>query len=251
MTPMHFRLRTAGLHLILSLLVAAVIAALVFGLWYPGAYRRLAGGQSLFLILVTVDVIIGPLLTLAVADASKPRKQLLLDLAVIAALQIAALSYGVKTVYDVRPVALVFEVDRFRMVAADQVRTQELAQAAPAYRTLSRTGPVLLGTRKSSSDKERFDAIELGLMGQDIGQRPLFSQPYETSRAQALQRSRALSDMTAQYPALRADILAAATDAGLTEQTARFLPLLARGEGIVLIDREGQVRGFAPGDGFF
>ncbi|HYI06323.1 MAG TPA: hypothetical protein VD858_15630, partial [Reyranella sp.] len=105
----------AGVHLLISAVVAILAAVLVFGLWYPGAYRLLAGGRDLFLLVTAVDVIIGPLLTFAVFNLAKPRKELRRDLAVIGALQLAALFYGMVTVYEARPIAMVFEVDRFRL----------------------------------------------------------------------------------------------------------------------------------------
>ena len=42
------KLRAAGIHLGLSLLVAALAAALVFGVWYPYPYREISGGRALF-----------------------------------------------------------------------------------------------------------------------------------------------------------------------------------------------------------
>jgi hypothetical protein len=49
-----------------------VAAALVFGVWYPYPYREISGGRELFLIVVTVDVIWGHCITLAVFNRTKP-----------------------------------------------------------------------------------------------------------------------------------------------------------------------------------
>ena len=81
-------------HLILSALVASLAAAVVFGLWYPGAYSALAGGRSLFLLLIAVDVVCGPLLTTIVYSPAKPRSELIRDIGIIVGLQFAALVYG-------------------------------------------------------------------------------------------------------------------------------------------------------------
>ena len=116
------RFAAAGIHLAISALIALAAAALVFGLWFPGLYRLMSGGQSLFVLVVSVDVVLGPLLTLAVFDRTrKSIRHLRMDLLVIALLQTAALGYGLHTVMAVRPVALVFEVDRFRVVTAADV----------------------------------------------------------------------------------------------------------------------------------
>ena len=60
------RLKASGIHLILSLIIAALAALLVFGIWYPYPYREISGGRELFLLVVSVVVILGPLITLAV-----------------------------------------------------------------------------------------------------------------------------------------------------------------------------------------
>ncbi len=73
------RLSAAGIHLTLSLAVAALAAWLVFGLWYPYPYREISGGRHLFLIVMAVDVIMGPLRTLAVFNRNKPTAELRRD----------------------------------------------------------------------------------------------------------------------------------------------------------------------------
>ncbi len=64
------RLRASAIHFSLSLVVAALSAVLVFGLWYPYPYREISGGRELFLLVVTVDVILGPLITLAISTGA-------------------------------------------------------------------------------------------------------------------------------------------------------------------------------------
>ena len=98
-------------------------------------------------------------------------------------LQLAALLYGLSTVYQARPVALVFEVDRFRVVNATDVLMDELPQALPEYRQLPLTGPWLLSARESQPGDERLRSIELALKGFDLGQRPSYWQAYPLARA--------------------------------------------------------------------
>ena len=141
------RARAAGLHMLISLAVAGMAAALVFGLWYPGPYRLLSGGRELFLLVTTVDVILGPLLTFVIFDLRKGWPHIRRDLAIIGCIQLAALLYGLHTVYVARPVAMVFEVDRFRVVTANDVHEPDLPKARPEYQAMPLTGPWLLGTR--------------------------------------------------------------------------------------------------------
>ncbi len=50
------RFRAAGIHLCISLAIAALAATLVFALWYPYPYRDISGGRELFGMLVGIDV---------------------------------------------------------------------------------------------------------------------------------------------------------------------------------------------------
>jgi hypothetical protein len=245
------RARAAAIHLAISAAVAALAALLVFGLWYPGPFRLLAGGRGLFFLLISVDVVLGPLLTFAIFDVRKGWKHLQRDLAVIGLIQTSALAYGLHTVFVVRPVAMVFEVDRVRLVTAADVHRAELAQAQPSYRSLPLTGPWLLGTRAPATPAEHTDALFMGLKGIDIGQRPIFWQPYERSLPKVLERSRPVSLLFDHYPQRVEELRRGLADMGADTPSARFLPTVARGDWVAVIDKTGAVLGYLPVDGFF
>jgi hypothetical protein len=245
------RLRASAWHLTASLTIAALAAVLVFGIWYPGAFRGLAGGTGLFLLIVGVDVALGPLLTFVVFDTRKGWPHLRRDLAVIAVLQLGGLIYGLHTVYTVRPVALVFEVDRFRVVAASSVRVQELPQAPAEYRSLPLSGPWMLSVRAARSKEEGSEALFMALDGADTGQRPSFWQPYDLARADAMRRARPVSALLSRYADQRASVEAVLRKAGISAADARFLPVVARGDWVALVDKAGTVVGYLPLDGFF
>ena len=80
-------LGAAAKHLGASAVVAAVVAWLVFGLWYPAPYAALAGGFALFGLVVMVDAVCGPLMTLVVFDRRKPCSELARDIGIIVTLQ--------------------------------------------------------------------------------------------------------------------------------------------------------------------
>lgn len=246
------RSRAAGIHLLISAAVAALAAALVFGVWYPGAYRLLAGGRDLFLLVTSVDVVLGPLLTFTVFNLKKGWPHLRRDLAIIGAIQLLALAYGLHAVYDARPVAMVFEVDRFRVIAANQVLASELETASPEYRALPLSGPWLLGTRKAKGLDESNDALFMGAQGIDLAQRPSFWQPYAASTAAALSHSRPLALLLATYPTHSAAIKNRLREQGVDERTASFLPVMARGgDWVVILDNAGRLMHYVPVDGFF
>ena len=65
------RAYAAGIHLLISAAIAGLAAILVFVVWYPGPFRNMAGGRDLFLLVTSVDVVLGPLLTFAVFNRAK------------------------------------------------------------------------------------------------------------------------------------------------------------------------------------
>ena len=125
------RLRAAGVHLALSAAAGAAVVALVFLAWYPVPMPALLGVEAILLIMLGVDVVLGPLFTLLVFDRRKPR--LKWDLATIAAVQLAALAYGVFTVHQGRPAFVVFVKDRFEVVSP--------ADLQPEARSAARRNP--------------------------------------------------------------------------------------------------------------
>ena len=90
----HARARAALIHLGASIAVAAIVATMVFVFWYPGPYRSFSGGTELFLLVVSVDLAIGPLIMFVIFDRRKPLAELRRDIGIVIVLQIAALAYG-------------------------------------------------------------------------------------------------------------------------------------------------------------
>ncbi len=71
----------------------------VFGLWYPQPYRFLLEITGIYLIILVVDVVCGPLLTLILASPKKSTRERTLDFSLIGCIQIIALAYGMFSVW--------------------------------------------------------------------------------------------------------------------------------------------------------
>lgn len=245
------RVRAALIHLGLSAAVAVIAAALVFELWYPAPFRDISGGRELFMLVVTVDVIIGPTITLVVFDRRKPRSELMRDLAVVAALQVAALAYGLQTVAQARPAVVALEGSRLRVVRAIDLDAGELSRAPEPLRRLSWTGPRFVATR-SPDDGERLEAIQRGLAGEDIGMRPSFWLPPERTLAMLAAAARPVAILARLQPARSADVQRAAEQSSVPAEHLGFLPMLARRtDWSALVDRRtGAVVGYVNVEGF-
>lgn len=245
--------RAALVHLGLSAFVGLATAAIVFGLWFPHPYRELAGGQYLFLLLVSVDVVCGPLLTAVLFNPRKSRRELTLDLSLVAIVQLAALVYGVHVISQARPVVLAFETDRLVAVSAAQVDPADLDKAPPHLQELSWTGPVLVGTR-DAKEGETLESVMLSVHGVEPSARPGWWQSYEENRPQIQKRMKKLAELrAARPPEMQAAIDKAAAEAGLPLAELFFLPMTSQKNldgWIALLDRETRIVGYAPVDGF-
>jgi len=194
----------------------------------PYPYREVSGGRELFLLVVTVDVMLGPLITLAIFNRSKPWSELRRDLLVVVALQLAALGYGVWTVFAARPVHLVFELDRFRVVHAVDVYPQWLPMAPPSLQSLPLTGPTLLSLRPFRSAQESADATIAALQGVPLGSRPDLWQSYAQGVPDVLAAAKPATALLARFPAHAKEIAQVLAAADLQPQAARYLPLVSR-----------------------
>ncbi len=137
---MKFRLLCFASHLAVSFVVALCALFVVFSLWYPAPLDKALGVVSIFLLLLVVDVIVGPLLTLLVAKQGK--KTLKMDLLTIGLIQFLALAYGLYTVAQGRPVWLIYDSGHFEVVQAyEAVLDSNDASSSRGFR-LGLTGPV-------------------------------------------------------------------------------------------------------------
>ena len=251
--PMKSRLSAAGIHLMLSLAVAAAAAGLVFGIWYPYPYREISGGRELFFIVIAVDVVMGPLLTLTVFNRSKPVRELRRDLTVIGLLQMTALVYGLWTVSVARPVHLVFEMDRFRVVHAIEVPEAELDQAPPELQHLPWAGPTLLSMRAFRSDKEKLEMTLVAVGGLPLSARPSLWQDYQKAKPQIIAAAKPLSALKSRFPAQAGVIDAALASVGSRQSVALgYLPMAGRDKyWTALLDlNTTEVIAFVPIDSF-
>lgn len=124
---MHLNRYQASLtHLIISGTVIGCFFSVVFFIWYPNPYFSIEDTLNIMVILFTVDVVLGPLLTFVVFKSGKPG--LKSDLSIIAAIQIFALFYGGGIIYNERPLFIAFDVNQFLLARASEINSKELSE---------------------------------------------------------------------------------------------------------------------------
>jgi hypothetical protein len=127
---MRFRLKAFGLHLLASTTALSLILGLLYLGWYrwPGWY--LADAAHLILVMIGVDVVLGPLTTLIIARSTKPRRELKRDITMIVAVQLCALGYGTVSLWQGRPLYFAFSESVLQMVQAYDIDADEWAQGS-------------------------------------------------------------------------------------------------------------------------
>ena len=174
------RLLAAGTHLLLSIAVASSVVALIYLGWYPGPLDSISGVGEILLMLLAIDVTLGPLLTLIVFDRRK--KSLPFDLSCIAVMQIAALVYGLYAVEAGRPHYVVFVKDRFEVVSRVDLQPED--RAAGIGNGAARAdwfGPRIVAAEMPTSEEERKSLLfESAVGGRDVQHFPKQYRDYAT-----------------------------------------------------------------------
>ncbi|USA52366.1 type IV pilin accessory protein [Acinetobacter sp. C32I] len=160
---MSKRLKFFLSHLAMSSFVALMVIGVVFFIWYPVPLAQAVGVTHIFLMMLAIDVVVGPLLGLYVYKEAK--KNLKIDLSIIILIQLIALSYGVYSIAQGRPVWLAYNVDRFELVRNNEILTEHIAQALPRYQKPSWLKPQFVGVEFAKDKDVRSNEMFAELLG--------------------------------------------------------------------------------------
>jgi hypothetical protein len=231
------RWRAAAIHSSISAVVGVAAAILFFGVWYPPPYFHAAGADELVLLLVGVDLCIGPLLTLIVFRSGK--WGLKFDLVVIGLIQIIALVYGMSVTLVSRPVFLVGVVDRFVLVSANEITDADLAKGTePRFRTRSWTGPRLVAAQLPQDPKELNDLSFSATPGHDVQNMPKYFRDFPVASHVLVinaKRLDALRVKRADDAQALAKLAGGVSASGRAEQDLLWVPLEARKNDLVML----------------
>ncbi len=188
---MKDRLRAFLIHLAISATIAVIAIIFVFFVWYPSPLHEAVGVTEVFLIVLAVDITIGPVITFIIFKRGKP--SLPFDLAVIAILQIAALSYGMLTVFEGRPAFVVFNSDRFDVTRASDINPESLETAKQQDNEFGKLGwlsPRWVGSLKSKDLARRKEILFSSVQGgPDWPELPELFVPLSKVKQQILNRA--------------------------------------------------------------
>ena len=208
---MNNRIKFFLSHLCISVLVALIVICVVFVLWYPSPLAKAAGVTHIFLMLLVIDVILGPLLGLLVYKEGK--KTLKMDLTVIILIQIAALSYGLYSIAQARPVWIAFNNDRFELVRNNELKTENITHVQSQYQQPTWLQPQYVAVKQAADPQEQqIEQMSAMLNGISLAQYPeryialdqaktqIQSQVRDLSQLKQWNDEKALQDIFSQHP---------------------------------------------------
>lgn len=150
-------------HLLISFLVALLVVGLIFFIWYPFPLAKAVGVTHIFLMMLIIDVIVGPVLGLLVYKEGK--KTLKFDLGVIITIQIVALCYGIYSIEQGRPAWLVFHADRFELVRKNDIILDHIDQAQQKFQHVSWTKLQLVAIKSAKDVQQHNNDMFIEVLG--------------------------------------------------------------------------------------
>ena len=233
---MSKRLKFFLSHLTISMLIALVVVGVIFFIWYPFPLATAVGVTHIFLMLLAIDVVIGPILGVLVYKEGK--KSLKFDLTVIILIQLSALCYGVYSIAQGRPVWLAYNVDRIELIRNNEIIQDYLDQAQTQFQHPSWLKPQYVGVEFAKDANQRGDDLFAeALGGISIAQKPERYVDFAQAKKQMQQRAQKIELLQQYNNKTKVEKILAKYP-----QATAFLPMKANAVDMtVLIDIKGQV----------
>lgn len=174
-------------HFLLSIILVSLVLGTIVLVWYPSDYLSVTNFKGIALLVVSIDLVLGPILTFIAFNPEK--KSLKLDLSFIVLIQFSALFYGVYTFYQAHPLFITFNHGAFNVVQANEVTP---SNAELKEFKISKLSSPKLAYAQMPSDPEKQTEIITGvdLKGEpDIDRRAEYFEPYENHLDEILANS--------------------------------------------------------------
>lgn len=155
------------IHLLFSAVIIGIFMLVVTQLWFPDVLYKLENVWEGLQILIPVDAILGPFLTLLLFVPGK--KGLVGDLIIIATLQIMALLYGGFTIYNQRPEIIVFAGDRFEIIPSSKFNRDNFQHKY--FENTDITYPFLLYSLPAQTKEQQSEFVINNVQYQKLSER--------------------------------------------------------------------------------
>ena len=236
---MKFRFKAFGLHIFGSVCLLALALGLLYAGWYrwPGWY--LSGALTIALMLAGIDVVLGPFLTLIIANPNKPRRELARDISIIVVVQLVAAGYGITTLWNGRPLYYAYSEGYLQLVQAADLNPGQIElgrnlnpKLAPHWYSLPRWIYVPLPKDEKLSDQIVQSSV---FGGDDVIQMPRYYQPWDQALPDLRQQLRTVEKMKELGKRDKAVAGERIRPLGVTADQPVALPMLGREKPLVAV----------------
>ena len=228
------RIKAFLIHLVISLIILFVLLYLLVFVWYPPPLFKADGGLQGLKIILGVDLILGPLLTLMVYNPGKGWKRLKFDLWVIGIIQVSALIAGTWIVYDQRTQLVVFSQDHFFSITKSQLNRSNIDP--DLLKQLRKERPPLAFVGSPTDFPDLSSEEKSGIMNRAPYVRGEFFQPVDQSNVQEIMaKGFDLGIVSEELPHRAHMISDFLAELGKTTDDVSAVPLICRYEEVALI----------------
>jgi hypothetical protein len=236
---MKFRLKAFSLHLLGSASALTLILGTLYFGWYRWPGWRLADATTVVVVLVGVDLVLGPLMTFVIASKSKARRVLTRDIGIIVAVQICALIYGSASLWSGRPLYYTFSVKILQMVQAYDIDSHEAelgrqqnADLAPHWYST----PRWIWTPLPADPEERQKIVTGAITGAaDVVSMPRYFKPWEQGLPSLRAQLKKVDDVPYFSRGEKKKLKEHLQEAGFASDQMNTMPLTGRGKPLLVV----------------
>jgi hypothetical protein len=236
---MRFRLKAFSLHLLSSAAVLTLILGSLYFGWYRWPGWHLTDVGRVVLVMVCVDVVLGPTLTFIIANKNKPRRELVRDIGIIVAVQLCALIYGSASLWSGRPLYYAFSVNVLQLVQAYDIDAAEAENGrrqnpalAPHWYSLPRWIWAALPQNAEESAKIVASAVT---GGDDVVSMPKYFKPWEEGLPSLRSQLKKVDDVAYFAKGEKKRLKEKMKAAGLPDDQPNTMPLTGRGHPVLAV----------------
>jgi hypothetical protein len=237
---MGFRVKAFALHLLASATVLTILLGSLYLGWYHWPGWRLADVTQVVTMLVGVDLVLGPLMTLIIANSKKSRRTLTRDIGIIVSVQLCAMVYGSTVLWNGRPLYYAFSETVLQLVQAYDISSEEAALGnrqnpalAPHWYSLPRWIWAPLPEDPEESAKIVTAVVTDG--GDDVVSMPRYFKPWDQGLPALRAQLKKVDNLAYFSPGEKKKLKAKMQAAGLPSDQLNTMPLTGRGHPLLAV----------------
>jgi hypothetical protein len=236
---MRFRLKAFSLHLLSSASVLTLILGSLYFGWYRWPGWHLTDVTAVVLVMVCVDVVLGPTLTFIVASKNKARRILTRDIGIIVVVQLCALIYGSVSLWNGRPLYYAFSESVLQLVQAydidakdAEIGRQQNPALAPHWYSLPRW---IWAPLPQNAEESRKIVVSAVTGGDDVISMPKYFKPWEDGLTSLRSHLKKVDDVAYFAKSEKKKLKERMKAAGVPDDQLNTMPLTGRGHPLLAV----------------